>query len=72
MRFVSVVLYLGKSKMEATVEDAAGHRRRIEFSWFGKVASDVPPDHWIEAIQGEVDFQRADEVAAESGRKLPF
>jgi phenylpyruvate tautomerase PptA (4-oxalocrotonate tautomerase family) len=72
MRLVSAVLHLGKAKMEVVVQDVDGHRRRIDFQWSAKEVSDVPPDHWLSAVQGEIEFQRSEDLAEASGRKLPF
>lgn len=71
VKLLFAVLHLGKSKMEATVQDGDGHRRRIEFTWFEKNQSDVVPSHWPSAIDGEVEYQRAEEAAESSGRKMP-
>jgi hypothetical protein len=71
-KLLFAVLHLGHAKMEVTVQDGEGHRRRLEFSWLAKEHSDVPPSHWPSSIDGEVDYQKAEEHAESKGRKLPF
>jgi hypothetical protein len=72
VKLLFAVLHLGKSKLEVTVQDGEGHRRRIEFTWLEKEQSDVVPSHWPSSIDGEVEYQRAEEHAEAAGRKLPF
>ncbi len=71
MRLLSVVSYHGANKLEATLSDDQGHRRRVSYVWASKDNSDTPPGDWWSAVKAEVEFQRGDEVAAAAGRKLP-
>lgn len=62
------VVYLpDEQRLEATVEDAAGKRRRIDYRWKTRDASPPPPD-WFEAVCGEVELQRSDELDQKLGR----
>jgi hypothetical protein len=73
MRLLAVVQHLSLCRLEAIVEDDFRHRRRIDYNWFSKDASDTPPDTWYSiAVAGEVEFQRAEELAEAMGRKLPL
>ena len=71
MKLLFTVLFLGESRLEATVQDHEGHRRRINFNWIEKAQSDVPPAHWTEAVAGEVEYQRSQDNDRASGRVLP-
>jgi hypothetical protein len=72
MKLLFAVLYLGEQKLEATVQDDEGHRRRVTVSWMEQIRTDVPPAHWAESVAGEVDYQRSQEEDEKKGRKLPF
>lgn len=71
MKLLFVVLHLGKSKLEVTVEDDGGHRRRVGFVWHAKEQSDIAPAHWPESIVGELAFQDAEAHNEAMGRKPP-
>ena len=67
-----VRLYKGKQRMDVGVFDPVlGDRRLIKYRWFNKVASDVPPENWYDAILGEVEFQRSRELSKAKGRFVP-
>ncbi len=72
MRLVSTSLYLGESRMVVIVDDDQNHRRSIQFSWLTKEKTDVPPAHWWEAVKAEVEYQRSEDLAEATGRKLPY
>lgn len=61
----------GKQLLEVTVEDPTGKRRRIDVKWKSRGHSPVPPNWWS-MVEGEVEFQRSDELERASGRALPF
>ena len=69
-KLLSVVLHPGKQRLEAVVEDVAGVRRHIEYTWVAKERSDLPPEGWWESVQAEVEFQRVVENEARLGRTL--
>lgn len=71
MKLLFTVLFLGESRLEATVQDSEGHRRRINFNWVEKIQTDLPPVHWAEAVAGEVEYQRGQDNDREKGRVLP-
>lgn len=72
LKLISAVLHIGKPIIEVIAEDADGHRRRIEYTWMSKDSSDVPPTDWIEAIKAEIEYQRGEDYAEASGRKIMF
>ncbi len=71
MQLLSAVLVLGASRLEVTVLDSDGHRRRVTFTWSTRERSDVPPAHWPEAVAGEVEFQRTQDYEEARGRLIP-
>lgn len=71
MRLLSVVQHLDQPKLEVVIEDDQNHRRRIDYTWMSKDILSVP-DNWLEAVQGEIEYQRSDELAIATGRKLPY
>lgn len=71
MRVEAVSLTLGAQKLAAVVTDPEGHRRRIELVWFVKDATDVPLPGWLDSLRGEVEYQRAQELAAARGVVIP-
>jgi len=71
VKLLFTVLYLDQNKMEVTIQDRKGHRRRILYTWLEKESSGVPLG-WIESVEGEVEYRLAEELAEETGRKLPF
>lgn len=68
---VSAVLYLGKSKLEAVVVDGGGARRRITVSWMTKELTNIPPRDWAKTALFEAELQRGEDLAEETGRKIP-
>ena len=55
---IAVVLHLGQSKLEAVVDDGTGMRRRINLSWVSRTEGDLPPESWLDQIEGEVEYQK--------------
>jgi hypothetical protein len=70
MRLLSVVSFHGASKMEVTVEDDQGSRRRVTYAWAAKFPTDTPPEGWLSSVQAEVEYQRGSENDELIGRKL--
>lgn len=63
MKLVYVFMVLGESKLVAGVDDGGGKLRRINANWhaLGDEAL-LPPTTWPSTVQGEADFQRANEA----------
>lgn len=71
MSILAAVLHLGQARLEAIVLDGGGARRKIEFTWVEKEKTDVVPAHWPSAVRAEAEFQRAEDLAEASGRRIP-
>lgn len=73
MQIIAVSLTLGQKAMTVQVHDAAGQPRRIAYQWLDvkEGPCHAPPDTWVSAVAGEVEFQRAEELAASRGMKTP-
>ena len=59
MKPLFVVLYLGRNKLEVTVEDDQGRRRRVNIDWGAKEASNTPPANWPEMVERELQYQQS-------------
>lgn len=70
MKIWFVVLHRGKSKVVASVEDRAGHRRLVEYKWLGKGKEDIPPEQWADQVSKEAELQLAAEEDKAKGRHL--
>ncbi len=70
MKLLFVVLFLKETRLEATLEDQDGKRRRVGLSWKLKEPTPVPPEHWWKQVQAEIEFQRAEAHARSTGRVL--
>jgi len=57
-QLIAVVLHLGKSKLEAVVDDGTQVRRRINLSWISRKRGDAPPEDWLSQVEGEVRYQQ--------------
>jgi hypothetical protein len=63
-----VRVYLGEHRLDVGMEDLrTGEPRVVQYRWAAKDATDVPPLGWFEAVVGEVEFQRADELNPRPG-----
>lgn len=71
MRVEAVSLFLTRPALTAVVTDDGGSRRRIGYRWARAEDTVIPPETWVEALQGECEFQRAEELAAARGTTLP-
>jgi len=68
-----VRLYLGEQRMDVGFFDPTiPGPRLIKYEWQEKHHSDFPPEGWYEAVVGEVQFQRAQELKARAGRLIPM
>jgi hypothetical protein len=54
-------------KLEATVEDEDGKKRRIDYQWQSKEKT-PPPESWWKAVCMEVEYQRTEEHNKRVGR----
>ena len=67
-----VRIYKGKQRMDVAVYDPVlDDRRLIKYRWFNKVTTDIPPIGWYEAVVGEVEYQRSQELNKKLGRYVP-
>lgn len=66
-----VRLYLGEHRMDVALHDS-DQPRIVKYSWLSAGLSDVPPADWYTAVVGEVQFQRAQELKARTGRLIPM
>jgi hypothetical protein len=71
MKLLATVIYLGKNRLAAWVEDSSHAKRRIKVSWSRMVSSNVPPHNLLEILQKETEIQQGEDVRAQKGRKLP-
>ena len=66
-RLRQVILYLGKQKLAAVV-DGPNARRTIDYTWLEKEPGDVPPKKWFEAVIGEIEYRRSEDLKKATGR----
>jgi hypothetical protein len=71
MRVEAVSLCLSEPQLRAVVTDDGGFRRAIEYRWWRAEDTVVPPESWVSALQGECEYQRAEELAAARGQSVP-
>ena len=57
-QLIAVVLHLGRSKLEAVLDDGTGMRRRINLDWLSRARGDMPPKDWLSQCEGEVVYQK--------------
>jgi hypothetical protein len=69
LRVDALSLSLSEPLMTVVVSDETD-RRTIVYTWRSKEVHPLPPS-WKEALQGEVDDQRARELAKAQGRVIP-
>jgi hypothetical protein len=55
MKLLFAVYDTGVSKLEVTVEDENGHRRRVTV--VHHAIGITIPDNWLDQVKGEVDYQ---------------
>ena len=70
MKLRHVVLHLGKSHLEALVDDHAGQPHLVDYRWVTKMPTDVLDAAWWIAVQAEVEETRTREVEERTGRRL--
>lgn len=70
MQVEAVSLFLDAPALVAVVTDDGGARRRIEYRWRRAEDTVVPPEAWTEALQGECEYQRAEELHVARGTAL--
>lgn len=66
-----VRLYLGEHRMDVALLDS-DQPRIVKYTWRSADSSDAPPADWYKAVVGEVQFQRAQELKARTGRLIPM
>lgn len=65
------VVHKGQSKMDVVASDKEGHRRRVVVVWGTDPKTDIPPDHWPQMVEQEMEIQRSYEADLAAGRIIP-
>jgi len=69
VKLLFVILHEKFQRIEAAVEDKNGAKRIVNFNWRTKEKGSMP-DHWLQAVEAELDHQDSEALARSSGRQL--
>lgn len=71
MQITALSITLGQKAMTVQIRDSAGELRRMAYEWHdaSKDQCPAPPPTWPASVQGELDYQRAEELAEAQGRR---
>lgn len=70
MKLINVVMYIKTQRLEATVEDNTGRRRRVTFDWLSKGTGALGATSWYETVAAELADQDAEALRRSKGGGL--